>query len=52
MMRAISVRALVMWMLVPAAIALVVTTMAERATAQSALVVQGPTHPLEGLKSQ
>jgi primary-amine oxidase len=52
MMRAISVRALVMWMLVPAAIALVDTAMPERVVAQSAMGVQAPTHPLEGLKSQ
>jgi hypothetical protein len=36
-MRAISVRALVMWMLVPAAIALVDTAMPERVVAQSAM---------------
>jgi primary-amine oxidase len=52
MMRAISVRALVMWMLVPAVIALANAAMAETVTMKSAMGVQAPTHPLEGLKSQ
>jgi primary-amine oxidase len=50
-MRAIAVRGPVLWMLVAAASALVDTTMPETVMAQSAMKAQGPTHPLEGLKS-
>jgi primary-amine oxidase len=52
MMRTISVRLLMLWMLVAATIAMMDTTMPEQMAAQSAMKAQGPTHPLEGLKSQ
>jgi primary-amine oxidase len=50
-MRGISVRGLLLGMLV-VAIALVDTSMPEKVAAQSAMKAQGPTHPLEGLRSQ